>query len=76
MFYPALERVLQEMIEYRVPLDVVDAFVAEQLNLQTMEEVEERSQARENIIVALASYRSYVEEEKAKHQTQRASLMP
>ena len=76
MFYPALERVLQEMIEYRVPLDVVDAFVAEQLNLQTMEEVGERSQARENIIVALASYRSYVEEEKAKNQTQRASLMP
>ena len=39
MFYPALERVLQEMIDYRVPLDVVDAFVAEELNLQTMEEV-------------------------------------
>jgi len=58
MFYPALERVLQEMIDYRVPLDVVDAFVAEQLNLQTMEEVGEKSQARENIIVALASYRS------------------
>jgi len=41
-----------------------------------MEEVGDKSQARENIIVALASYRSYVEEEKAKNQTQRASLMP
>jgi hypothetical protein len=69
MFYPALDRVLQEMIDYRVPLDVVDAFVAEQLSLQTIEEVGDKSQARENIIVALASYRSYVEEEKAKNQT-------
>jgi hypothetical protein len=34
-----------------------------------MEEVGDKSQARENIIVALASYRSYVEEEKAKNQT-------
>ena len=76
MFYPALDRVLQEMIDYRVPLDVVDAFVAEQLSLQTMEEVGDKSQARENIIVALASYRSYVEEEKAKNHSQRTSLMP
>jgi hypothetical protein len=29
MFYPALDRVLLEMIDFRVPLDVVDAFVAE-----------------------------------------------
>lgn len=41
-----------------------------------MEEVGERSQARENIIVALASYRSYVEEDKAKNHTHRSSLMP
>ena len=62
------------MIDYRVPIEVVDSFIAEQLQVQKAEEVEGKSQAREDIIVSLASYRQFMEEDRAK-QTTRQSMI-
>ncbi len=32
LFYQILHRVLKEMIDFKVPIDVVDSFIAEQLS--------------------------------------------
>jgi len=72
VFYRALLSVVSEMADYRVPIEVVDAFVAEQL-ATTQETSEQAGPEREKIILELAAYRQRLEAERVEMRPGSAS---